>query len=317
MTPIRLLTHNGAAHADEVFAIAALKFIHPNAEIIRTRDPAMIREAKEASDFLLDIGLEYDASRNRFDHHQSQGAGFRDTELNQWPYATAGLVWKHFGVQTVLALKPFITVEEASEVADFIDLAIIKYIDAVDCGVRLRTAGPSLSALIASFNGAYSDEDAFNTMLALAQGVLSNYISRQVDRIKAREAVRSGSILANGHLLVLDNCLPWAEVVMTEMPDVLLVAYPVGEENKGRWQLRTAMNRDRSNRMTLPEVWGGLEGKELIEATGVESAVFAHRAGHLAAAVEYDCIINLAQKALINPENLNIAPEYELEMDAA
>ena len=58
-------------------------------EVVRTRDEKII----ETGDFVVD-GRRYDAKRNRFDHHQTGGAGFRENGI---PYAAFGLVWKEFG----------------------------------------------------------------------------------------------------------------------------------------------------------------------------------------------------------------------------
>ncbi|PSR99006.1 metal-dependent protein hydrolase [Coniella lustricola] len=87
-------THNGHFHADEALAVHMLWTHIPRyagAQLIRTRDPAVLATC----DTVVDVGGEYDAERNRYDHHQR---GFtttfpgRDTKLS-----SAGLVYKHFG----------------------------------------------------------------------------------------------------------------------------------------------------------------------------------------------------------------------------
>src|SRR3989338_10758267 len=91
---MKIITHNGTFHADDVFSVAALTlyFYSQNKEpkIIRTRDPETIK----TGDIVLDVGSEYDAERNRFDHHQIGGAGKR---ANGVPYAAFGLAWKKYG----------------------------------------------------------------------------------------------------------------------------------------------------------------------------------------------------------------------------
>jgi uncharacterized UPF0160 family protein len=70
-----IVTHNGKYHPDEVFACATLLVMLERnglkGMIIRTRDESFIEKA----DFVCDIGNVYDASRQRFDHHQPEGAG--------------------------------------------------------------------------------------------------------------------------------------------------------------------------------------------------------------------------------------------------
>ena len=48
----RNLLHDGAFHADDVMACAALTFVHPHAKFLRTRDP----EKLNACDVVVDVG---------------------------------------------------------------------------------------------------------------------------------------------------------------------------------------------------------------------------------------------------------------------
>jgi len=86
-------THNGHFHADEALAVHMLRQLpaYADARLVRTRDPKVL----ETCHTVVDVGGEYDAARNRYDHHQR---GFtttfpgRDTKLS-----SAGLVFLHFG----------------------------------------------------------------------------------------------------------------------------------------------------------------------------------------------------------------------------
>jgi uncharacterized UPF0160 family protein len=91
-------THNGHFHADEALAVYMLRTHIPRyhgARLVRTRDPAVLATC----DTVVDVGGEYDAARNRFDHHQRGFATTfpgRDTKLS-----SAGLVYMHFGREMV------------------------------------------------------------------------------------------------------------------------------------------------------------------------------------------------------------------------
>ena len=88
-----VVTHDGSFHTDDVFAVATLSIYYKNRiKIIRTRDEKIMGKA----DIVLDVGEIYDPSTNRFDHHQKEGAGTRDGGV---PYASFGLLWKHFGLE--------------------------------------------------------------------------------------------------------------------------------------------------------------------------------------------------------------------------
>src|SRR3989344_1324410 len=93
MKKLKLVTHDGSFHVDDIFAAATLSIylekIGQNFEIIRTRDEDMIASA----DYVFDVGGVYDPEKNKFDHHQFGGAGERESI----PYASFGLVWKKFG----------------------------------------------------------------------------------------------------------------------------------------------------------------------------------------------------------------------------
>ena len=73
----KLITHNGSFHADDIFACATLSLMLEKAgekfEVIRTRDEEIIK----TGDYVFDVGGIYDENLNRFDHHQTGGAGIR------------------------------------------------------------------------------------------------------------------------------------------------------------------------------------------------------------------------------------------------
>lgn len=301
-TKVTLITHDRVVHADDVFAAGILNIINPGVRVVRTRDPDVLRSAAGAPDtYLLDVGGRYDPSLRLFDHHQPEGAGFRNPANQEWPYATAGLVWKHYGSDAVLQLHPSLAGSEVQEVVQHIDDSMIRYIDAVDCGVRIKTAGPSISALIGSFNPSWyeEDEDVFPLVMNLAQVLLTNMVKRYAGKVLARERVRQATLSHDNRILVLETCLPWSEVVSTEMSEVLFVIYPVDTEGgRTQWQLRAAINADLSPRIKLPQEWGGREREVLARISGEKSAVFCHRSRHLAGAESKEGAIALALSAI-------------------
>lgn len=300
--PVKLITHDRVFHADDVVAAAILRMVYPTCEVVRTRDPEILKvAAEEPETFLLDVGGVYDPAKGLYDHHQRQGAGFRNMEALEWPYATAGLVWLNHGVDAILAVQPELSREGALEVQDHIDEYFIKQIDAVDCGVRLHSSGPTVSAIIAAFNPSWADKDEeypFELVVNLAQVILQNFIRRDAGKVLAREQVRRANADLDGRVLVLDNCMPWTEVVALERPDVLLCLYPTGPAEKRQWQVRCAADTNRELRISLPEAWGGLERGAFVQATGERDAVFCHRGLYLAAASSLEGAMNLARAAL-------------------
>jgi hypothetical protein len=84
-------THSGSFHCDEALACFILLQTEEfaNAEIVRTRDPAVIAQM----DIVVDVGAVYDPDARRFDHHQR---GFHDTldADHKIKLSSAGLIYK-------------------------------------------------------------------------------------------------------------------------------------------------------------------------------------------------------------------------------
>lgn len=72
---------------------------YKDANIVRTRDPAVIAKA----DIVVDVGAVYDADTHRYDHHQREFTGTFD-DKHKIRLSSAGLVYKHFGRRVLNAL---------------------------------------------------------------------------------------------------------------------------------------------------------------------------------------------------------------------
>src|SRR5215210_4182151 len=117
---MRVATHDGSLHADEVFAIAALSLLGDELEIVRTRDDA----AMAACEVRVDVGFESDPAAGDFDHHQRGGAGERPNGVR---YASFGLVWRAHGEH----------IAGDAEVAARVDESLVQGVDANDTGQQV------------------------------------------------------------------------------------------------------------------------------------------------------------------------------------
>ena len=86
---MRVATHPGNFHADDVFAVAVLRLAHGPIELVRTRD-----ERVASADVRVDVGGRSDPATGDFDHHQRGGAGERANGIR---FASFGLVWRAHG----------------------------------------------------------------------------------------------------------------------------------------------------------------------------------------------------------------------------
>ena len=307
-----IVTHSGKFHADDAWAVAALKILFPQAEVVRTRDPARV----EAADFAVDVGGIWDAATGRFDHHQKGFAGARPTSV---PYASAGLVWKEFGARCVSELAAAhtghrLSDEKAVEMAHSIDADIVQYLDLSDVGAAKNAPGGyGLSAVVSGFNPNWLDEqrvgygdadDAyrlsqFTRAMDLLTDIMTNAVKYRVGALLSVEQVRQAEVLDEGRVLFLQNgAVPWTHVVRKEMPKVLFViSHNIAEQ---RYMIHTIpVSADSfTARADLPEAWAGVRDAQLASVTGVHDAGFCHNGRFIASAKSYEGIRSMASLAL-------------------
>jgi uncharacterized UPF0160 family protein len=293
---MKVATHSGSFHADEVFALAALTLLGEPVEIVRTRDA----DAIAAADVRVDVGFASDPATGDFDHHQREGAGERPNGIR---YASFGLVWREYGARLCGG---------DDTVAERVDRSLVQAVDANDTGQAvvapvLDGGRPmTVSGVIGALNPTWEEDLApeeerarFDEAVALAGRVLEREIASAA---AAQRAVRlvSDAIASAGdpRVIALDRDVPWKEVVVGSAPDALFVVYP----KRQGWGLEAVPRVLGSfeNRRDLPEEWAGLDGPELARLTGVDDALFCHAKRFLAVARSREGIAELAAQALAN-----------------
>jgi uncharacterized UPF0160 family protein len=290
---MRVATHDGSLHADEVFAIAALSLLGEPVEIVRTRDEA----ALAAADARVDVGFRSDPRTGDFDHHQREGAGERPNGIR---YASFGLVWRHHGAR----------IAGDAEVAERVDQSLVQGVDANDTGQEIVNPlidgvwPMTVSGVIGAFNPTWEEEltreeedRRFAEAVVLATRILEREIAAARAGRRARRLVEEAVARAEDpRVVVLDDNIPWKEVVVTQAPEALYVVYP----KRQGWGLEAVPRELGSfdNRRDLPEAWGGLDGPELARLTGVDDVLFCHAKRFLAVARSREAIDALAEQAL-------------------
>ena len=290
---MRVATHPGNFHADDVFAVAVLDLAEGDLEIVRTRDP----DAIAAADVRIDVGGRDDPSTGDFDHHQKGGAGERPNGVR---YASFGLVWRAYGER--LAGSP--------EAAAAIDERLVQGVDANDAGQEIVSTlvdgirPMSVSGVIAALNPAWDEEltpaeeqARFLAAVGLAKRILDREIAGGAAFGRARELVEAAIARSTDPRVVeLDRNMPWRELVITRAPDALYVMYPKADG----WGAQ-AVPREvgtYGNRRDFPAAWAGHSGAELAAITGVPDAIFAHPARFYVSAESREGIAALLEQAL-------------------
>ena len=291
---MRVATHDGSFHADEVFAIAALSLLDEPLEVIRTRD----RDLMAGCDLRVDVGFAYDPATGTFDHHQREFSLQRENGVG---YASFGLIWREFGARIC---------GDDSELAAEVDRALVAGVDANDTGQSISkplidgVRALTVNGVVGAFNPRWDeqltpdDERArFDEAVALAAGILSREIRGIASGLKSARLVREAIVNSpDVRVVQLDENIPWKSVVVPEAPEALFVMYP----KRQGWGLE-AVPRELGtfeNRLDLPEAWGGLDGPDLAALTGVEDALFCHAKRFLVVARTREGIEALARQAL-------------------
>lgn len=291
---MRIATHSGSFHADEILAIAVLRLVHDDVEVVRTRD----RETFEAADVRIDLGHRYDPGAGDFDHHQRGGAGERPNGIR---LASFGLVWRAYGPQACGGDE---------EVAALVDASLVQGVDANDTGQTVSTptvpgvAQMTVSGVLGGFNPTWEEPDdpasvdaRFAEALDVAEGILRREIAGAAAIARAQRIVADAvAASADPRVVELDRGLPWHRAVHAHAPEALFVVVP----KSSGWgvQCVPATLGQFANRRDLPEAWAGLEGEALQSVTGVPDAVFCHAARFLAVARSREGAMALAHAAL-------------------
>jgi uncharacterized UPF0160 family protein len=307
-----IVTHGGKFHADDAWAVATLHVLYPGADLVRTRDQAII----DSADFVIDVGGIWDPATGRFDHHQKGFSGARPSGV---PYASAGLVWRDYGARCVAALAAAhtgqqLSDESAQQIAWAIDADIVQYLDLSDVGAAKNAPGGyGLSAVVSGYNPNWMDEERlgygeaadayrlaqFRRAMDFLADVMANAVKYRVGATLALEQVRQAEVLEGGRLLYLRNsALPWSSVVRKEMPKVLFVISHNLNEQRHMLHTVPATADTFEARADLPASWAGLRDAELAAVTGVPDAGFCHNGRFIAAAKSYEGIYAMALQAL-------------------
>ncbi len=305
---IVIVAHNASFHPDDVFAVATIVLALEMRQttkpirIIRSRNP----EDWAVGDYVVDVGGEYDASRNRFDHHQKGGAGKRD---NGVPYAAFGLVWKHVGPDVCVDVNG----NADPELWQNIDNAFVAAIDANDNGFDLiknlipEIFTPTLSLMLMIEKPTWEERnneeqmyERFMIAVEKAKSFLKRYIEVQRASVKAQREIREAYESApHKAIVIFPHDYERINFIYTlaPLPDILFFVYP---NHSGTWTAETVPVSVNSfeKRKAFPAAWAGLSGADFAKVSGVDDAYFCHNGLFVAYATSKEGAYKLAKLAL-------------------
>lgn len=289
---LKVVTHSGSFHADDVYAVAMLQLLHgaENIEVVRSRDPEVIA----SGDVVVDVGSEYDPERRRFDHHQ---AGYDEKRENGIPYAAAGLVWRHYGAD----------IAGSQEAADVIDTHLLQSLDAIDNTHDIYTplfedvVPHTTSLYVEDFRPAWESGDDGDAAFLKATERAREHLERLIEH--ARAHIRMQAYIADAYkeydgsgVLELERRI--APELLVSYTDINTTIFPDRgvSDNYFVYAVHTSANTFET-RVSFPKSWAGLRDQELVEASGVSGAVFCHQSRHLCVASSLSAARALAAHA--------------------
>lgn len=298
---MKVVTHSGTFHADDVFASVVLRAALGSVDLVRTRDTDVIASA----DVVFDVGGVYDADARRYDHHM------RDLPRREdgTPYSSVGLIWRDYGRKALEAFVPGIEADAVEMVWRDIDAGIILSIDQADNGVASTSPG-HMSLLIEAFNPTWdfpqSFDDAFAEAADFARGILVRSCRQAHAEAQAMAFVMAAARKAKDpRVIVLDRKLPWEKAVFEGgLENLLFVIYP--NEDATSWYCRTVPPEPNSfgQRLSLPETWRGLQEEDFSEAARIPDGVFCHPSGFICGARSQASTLRLAEQAIAEGQRI-------------
>ena len=298
---INAITHTAPHHADEVFATAMLEMLFP-VELFRTRDLSIINSTQA---IVYDVGGEFNDKKKRFDHHHK---GFSEIRSDGIIYSSAGLIWREYGVEIIKKLNETKEIDEETAQAIFshVDQSLIRGIDARDNGQGEKGDAMSVSAIISSFNALWDKDENANDCFIEACKLASNILKRQIQvaasSIYGKNMVKEYIESSSKSVLIMNRFIGgWLDAVLTsENPKSADLLYAVFPAIDGNWNIQAippTIQDKMLQRKPFPSEWRGLMNDELIEVSGVKTAVFCHAGGFFAVAKTKEDAIALAEKA--------------------
>ena len=271
-------THPGTFHADDVFSAALLSIIFNDGQQLPIhRGVTPVADVE----LVFDVGNEYNPQEHKFDHHQFPQGGMREGGFRAAtePWAAFGLLWEYFG-------KKF-----NPEVHRMLDDRLVRFIDAVDNGVKM--GGYSVSSAIYSFN---NTEDGWRKAVDFAIQIIRNELRMIEEEIAGREIVLDAK--RKGRTIILPKFTQWQEPI-TLREDYEGLLYVVFPSLRGGWNVQQIPPRPFASegRKPLPEAL--LNSELLQEVAGEEESdsLFIHRGRFIGGASTLEGVMRIAEYA--------------------
>ncbi|XP_075228230.1 MYG1 protein-like isoform X2 [Lycorma delicatula] len=313
-------THDGVFHCDDVLGCFMLKLLHPNAEIVRSRDEDVLKTC----DIVIDVGSVYDPKINRYDHHQRGFNESMNTVLKNKKWKTklssAGLIYCHFGTEILNTILKNNGDDIIDEIFDKVYEDFIQEIDGIDNGIPMYDGEPvyrittNLSARVHRLNKKwneteYNEVEQFEKAMKLAGGEFTERVlnCRNIwwpAKDEVTNAIKNRyNVHPSGEIMELKAFVPWKdhyfdlETKLNVKPQIKFVIF-IDVQSKWRVQAVSLNTGSFILRLPLCEEWRGLRDEELSKISGIDGCVFVHHSGFIGGNKTRNGVLQMAIKTL-------------------
>jgi uncharacterized UPF0160 family protein len=275
ISDMKIATHSGTYHLDDVMAGAILSNIFGVDHIIRTRDPAVLADAQ----------IVFDVGGGQYDHH-FVGAEKRSNGIT---YSSCGLVWRDFGIRylKIMNVKQDIINDVWAEWDK-----IMTEIDAHDNGEGSHENSELfIASMIQNLNGHKPYQFAVSFMREYINAKTFKIIQVQNDRKDLKAVVDTDP----GYIIELPREMIWQELIHEMAPDAKFVIYP--RENQWRiFSVPVSPGSFESKISLLPSLCG-LRSDDLYAKSGLD-LIFVHATGFTGAGKSRHDVLELAKRSM-------------------
>ena len=317
---LKLFTHNGLFHADDVVATALLSIMCDDFEVVRGGD----EDVPTDPDWIV-----YDIGGGELDHHTPENKENNGCHPNtDIPYAACGLVWKKYHEEILEALD--CPEDMIGKVYRAFETSVVYGIDGRDNGFdnvlseldtmpnipqdqkdRILKASQkefTITALVKDYNPSWNSEvspdEAFMDAVYMAKDIVVNRLDNIIEGMLGRDFVMRSLDYTTGHVMILKQFAPWQGVIASESKHnqkAKDIWYVISPALRGGYSIQCVlenMNDRTSYRHPFPTEWYGLRDEELVKVCGIDGAVFVHASGFLANTQTLEQAIDMADKAV-------------------
>ena len=297
-----IITHDGAFHMDEVWAVALFGYFYDIQNIPytveRTRDIEKINKA----DVVIDVGGIYDPKHLRFDHHQN---GFPLVHSDNIPYASTGIVFDFLLKNNDFIWKHIERTDHVKEAYKILEDGYIIPIDANDNGVEIEIditpdREVSLYSILGSFKATYKENkednnEAFMIIHNFMKSAIPRVIITLYDRVEEVSLVKKALRNKTGSYCEIPAGISRGVIqdILSESDDCYYFMKSRPEENIYSMETVNKKGEKFTPKKMFPESWAGLRDGDFEKASGVKDLIFCHKNRFLCSAKTHEAIMEL------------------------